>query len=63
MLVSKSGLGLKEYLDFIEDVGMQPIMAVWSGMLQFSNAGGVTRAYSIEIKAMRLAERLYQKTI
>lgn len=27
-----SGLGLKEYLDFIVDVGMQPIMAVWSGV-------------------------------
>ena len=24
---AKSGLGLKEYLDFIEDEGMQPIMA------------------------------------
>lgn len=28
---AKSGLGLKEYLDFIEDEGVQPIMAVWSG--------------------------------
>lgn len=28
---AKSGLGLKEYLDFIEDEGAQPIMAVWSG--------------------------------
>ena len=26
-----SGLGLLEYLEFIEDVGMEPIMAVWSG--------------------------------
>ena len=27
-----SGLGLLEYLLFLEDVGMEPIMAVWSGM-------------------------------
>ncbi|EMD31910.1 glycoside hydrolase family 51 protein [Gelatoporia subvermispora B] len=26
-----SGLGLLEYLTFFEDVGMEPIMAVWSG--------------------------------
>ena len=26
-----SGLGLLEYLEFFEDVGMEPIMAVWSG--------------------------------
>ena len=30
-LLYYSGLGLKEFLDFIEDVGMQPIMAVWAG--------------------------------
>ena len=28
-----SGLGLLEYLTFFEDAGMEPIMAVWSGML------------------------------
>jgi len=33
------GLGLKEYLDFIEDVGMEPIMAVWAG---YSFGGAVT---------------------
>ena len=27
----RSGLGLLEYLEFFEDVGMEPIMAVWSG--------------------------------
>lgn len=27
----RSGLGLLEYLQFFEDVGMEPIMAVWSG--------------------------------
>ena len=27
----RSGLGMMEYLDFFEDVGMEPIMAVWSG--------------------------------
>ncbi len=26
-----SGLGLLEYLQFIEDAGMESIMAVWSG--------------------------------
>lgn len=26
-----SGLGLLEYLQFFEDAGMEPIMAVWSG--------------------------------
>ena len=31
LTVPGSGLGLLEYLQFIEDVGMQPIMAVWSG--------------------------------
>ena len=31
--ITFSGLGLKEYLDFIEDEGMQPIMAVWAGRL------------------------------
>lgn len=30
-----SGLGLKEYLDFIEDEGMQSIMAVWAGSCIF----------------------------
>ena len=30
-LVQYSGLGLLEYLTFFEDVGMEPIMAVWSG--------------------------------
>ena len=29
--VRGSGLGLLEYLQFFEDVGMEPIMAVWSG--------------------------------
>ncbi|PCH45070.1 glycoside hydrolase family 51 protein [Wolfiporia cocos MD-104 SS10] len=29
--VNTDGLGLLEYLTFIEDVGMQPFMAVWSG--------------------------------
>lgn len=29
--VIQSGLGLLEYLQFIEDMEMQPIMAVWSG--------------------------------
>ncbi|KAI0711223.1 glycoside hydrolase [Earliella scabrosa] len=29
--VNTDGLGLLEYLEFIEDVGMEPIMAVWSG--------------------------------
>ena len=28
----QSGLGILEYLTFFEDVGMEPIMAVWSGM-------------------------------
>ena len=27
----RSGLGLLEFLEFFEDVGMEPIMAVWSG--------------------------------
>lgn len=26
-----SGIGLLEYLEFLEDVGMEPIMAVWDG--------------------------------
>ena len=26
-----SGLGLLEYLHFIEDIGAEPIMAVWDG--------------------------------
>ena len=26
-----SGLGLLEFLQFFEDVGMEPIMAVWAG--------------------------------
>lgn len=30
-LQSFSGLGLMEYLNWCEDLGMQPIMAVWSG--------------------------------
>ncbi|GJJ10699.1 hypothetical protein Clacol_004926 [Clathrus columnatus] len=29
--VNTDGLGLLEYLEFIEDMGMQPIMAVWAG--------------------------------
>ncbi|KAI1785451.1 glycoside hydrolase family 51 protein [Ganoderma leucocontextum] len=29
--VNTDGLGLLEYLEFFEDVGMEPIMAVWSG--------------------------------
>ncbi|OCH93317.1 glycoside hydrolase family 51 protein [Obba rivulosa] len=29
--VNTDGLGLLEYLTFFEDVGMEPIMAVWSG--------------------------------
>ncbi|KAL5498500.1 hypothetical protein ACEPAH_1853 [Sanghuangporus vaninii] len=29
--INTDGLGLKEYLDFIEDLNMQPIMAVWAG--------------------------------
>ncbi|KAI0694224.1 glycoside hydrolase family 51 protein [Cytidiella melzeri] len=29
--VNTDGLGLLEYLEFLEDVGMEPIMAVWSG--------------------------------
>ncbi|KAJ3558254.1 hypothetical protein NM688_g1033 [Phlebia brevispora] len=29
--VNTDGLGLLEYLNFFEDVGMEPIMAVWSG--------------------------------
>ncbi|KAI0360609.1 glycoside hydrolase family 51 protein [Trametes cingulata] len=29
--VNTDGLGLLEYLQFFEDVGMEPIMAVWSG--------------------------------
>ncbi|KAH9831153.1 glycoside hydrolase family 51 protein [Rhodofomes roseus] len=29
--VNTDGLGLLEYLTFFEDVGMQPIMAVWAG--------------------------------
>ncbi|THH09564.1 hypothetical protein EW145_g1917 [Phellinidium pouzarii] len=36
-----SGLGLKEYLDFIEDEGMQSIMAVWAG---YSFGGTVAEA-------------------
>lgn len=27
----RSGLGLLEYLTFIEDMQMEPIMAVWAG--------------------------------
>ncbi|KAI0341480.1 glycoside hydrolase family 51 protein [Trametopsis cervina] len=34
--VNTDGLGLLEYLTFFEDVGMEPIMAVWSGY----NLGG-----------------------
>lgn len=30
-LLLQSGLGLKEYLDFNEDLGMQSIMGVWAG--------------------------------
>ncbi|KAH8110298.1 glycoside hydrolase [Phellopilus nigrolimitatus] len=29
--INTDGLGLKEYLDFLEDEGMQSIMAVWAG--------------------------------
>ncbi|KAF8589136.1 glycoside hydrolase family 51 protein [Ramaria rubella] len=29
--INTDGLGLLEYLNFIEDAGMQPIMAVWAG--------------------------------
>ncbi|TDL19641.1 glycoside hydrolase family 51 protein [Rickenella mellea] len=29
--INTDGLGLKEYLDFLEDVGMPSIMAIWSG--------------------------------
>lgn len=29
--INTDGLGIKEYLDFIVDAGMQPIMAVWAG--------------------------------
>ncbi|EJD05374.1 glycoside hydrolase [Fomitiporia mediterranea MF3/22] len=36
--INTDGLGLKEYLDFIEDMGMQSIMAVWAG---FSFGGTV----------------------
>ena len=28
-----SGLGLLEYMTFLEDTGMTPIMAVWDGTL------------------------------
>ncbi|TDL26963.1 glycoside hydrolase [Rickenella mellea] len=29
--INTDGLGLKEYLDFLEDVGMPSIMAIWAG--------------------------------
>ena len=35
-----SGLGLLEYLEFFEDVGMEPIMAVWSGAYISRQAAG-----------------------
>ncbi|KAL5476990.1 hypothetical protein ACEPAI_3176 [Sanghuangporus weigelae] len=39
--VNTDGLGLKEYLDFIEDMNMQSIMAVWAG---YSFGGTVAEA-------------------
>ncbi|KAL5514182.1 hypothetical protein ACEPAG_2270 [Sanghuangporus baumii] len=39
--INTDGLGLKEYLDFIEDLNMQPIMAVWAG---YSFGGTVAEA-------------------
>ncbi|KAI5118901.1 hypothetical protein M0805_002817 [Coniferiporia weirii] len=39
--INTDGLGLKEYLDFIEDEGMQSIMAVWAG---YSFGGTVAEA-------------------
>ncbi|KAJ7122206.1 hypothetical protein C8R44DRAFT_622065, partial [Mycena epipterygia] len=30
-----SGLGLFEYLQWIEGMGMEPIMAVWAGALSY----------------------------
>ncbi|KAH9941309.1 glycoside hydrolase family 51 protein [Epithele typhae] len=34
--VNTDGLGMLEYLEFFEDVGMEPIMAVWSGKCLFA---------------------------
>ncbi len=40
-----SGLGLLEYLEFFEDTGMEPIMAVWAG--EYSVRDGSTQGRSL----------------
>lgn len=40
-----SGLGLLEYLEFFEDTGMEPIMAVWAG--EYSVRDGSTQGRAL----------------
>lgn len=42
-----SGLGLLEYLEFFEDTGMEPIMAVWAG--EYSVRDGSTQGRSLTL--------------
>ncbi|OJT01748.1 hypothetical protein TRAPUB_7804 [Trametes pubescens] len=43
--VNTDGLGLLEYLEFFEDTGMEPIMAVWAG--EYSVRDGSTQGRSL----------------
>lgn len=56
-----SGLGLFEYLNFCEDLGMQPIMAVWAGM-NYITALQVILSILVLVQVMLLVEQVSLKT-
>lgn len=42
-----SGLDLLEYMYFCEDLGMEPIMAVWAGRYPFSDLRVMSKLYRL----------------